>query len=266
MATADIPGTLTDEQIRSLCLSSILIDDAFDVDQIRQCCYELRASDIAFETMSPAEDKRVQLSGQGYVLRPHSFLTLITMESLNLPNDVLGRVMTKGQLFAVGLLPVNTYADPGFKGRLGITLYNASHRYLVLRPGQPIAKIEFSVLPEPVANPYSGQHGFATGIWPMPAHLYAKPADLAAQRIEVNSPDEIERVQGKVIADLKRKIDYYEKKVWAQIGVTMLLFAGILAFHARLDLVTSIVTGVTANILTSVTPWFLYRRFNRLRA
>src|SRR4051812_45725544 len=103
MATTQTPGTLTDAQIAKLCSESILIDAAFDAEHIRQCCYELRASDVAFETMSSAEDKRVQIPSAGYLLRPHSFVTLITMESLNLPDDVIARVLTKGQLFAVGL-------------------------------------------------------------------------------------------------------------------------------------------------------------------
>jgi dCTP deaminase len=263
MASTATPGTLTDEQIQSLCSQSILIDAEFDPAQIRQCCYELRASDVAFETMSPAEDKQVKIPAGGYVLRPHSFVTLITMESLNLPSDVLARVLTKGQLFSVGLLPVNTYADPGFKGRLGITLYNASRRYLILRPQQAIAKIEFTVLPKPVSSPYSGQHGFATGIWPMPTHLYAKPSDLAAANIRVDQTGEIDRAYGSAVGDLKRKVDYYERKVWVQILVTLSLFAGILALHGRLDLVTSIGTGIVANILTTFTPVVLRRRFSR---
>jgi dCTP deaminase len=260
MATRPIAGTLTDDDIERLCAKSILIEDHFDPKRIRQCCYELRASTIAFETMSPHEDKRVVVPSSGYVLRPRSFVTLITMESLNLPADVVARVLTKGQLFSVGLLPVNTYADPGFRGQLGITFYNASPRHLILRTGEPIAKIEFTVLPKPVARPYAGQHGFATGIWPMPTHIYAKPSDLKIAQIDPASDSEIERVYGTVLADLKNKVTYYERKVWLQLFVTLALFAAILALHNRLDLVQSIGVGIVSNILTTFTPMVIRRR------
>ena len=70
------------------------------------------------------------------------------MERISLPDRLLGRVLAKGQLFSIGILPVCTYADPGFDGRLGITLFNFSRHYISIKPGQPIAKIEFSILPD----------------------------------------------------------------------------------------------------------------------
>jgi dCTP deaminase len=254
MPTAVTPGTLADDAIRTLCSQSILIDAEFSAAGVGPCCYDLRASDIAFETMSSSEDKRVVIPEAGYVLRPNSFLTVITAESLNLPPDVLGRVLTKGQLFSVGLMPVNTYADPGFKGRLGITLYNASKRYLIIRRYLPIAKIEFTVLPVPAQQPYVGQHGFATGIWPIPAHLFAKNADLSAAGIHIASADELERTLGVPAAELHRAVAYYSKKVWIQLWTTLGLFGLLLVFHDRIDLVSSLALGILGNVLTNFVP------------
>ena len=66
------------------------------------------------------------------------------------------------------LLPVNTYADPGFQGNLGIILHNNSINYLKIKEDELIAKIEFSALQHPVQKRYNGQHGYKTKIWPIP--------------------------------------------------------------------------------------------------
>ena len=147
-----------------MCEHGELITQNFEPKNIKQACYELRASDLFYETSSSREDKRVIVDGSGYILPPSSYVTAIVCETIDLPNDVLARIMAKGQLFSIGIVPVNTCADPGFRGRLGITLLNASHRHLVIQPGEAIAKIEFVKLSRSVSRPYSGAHGYETKI------------------------------------------------------------------------------------------------------
>jgi dCTP deaminase len=140
MLSSISPGIIVDHQLLALCNNGELITQNFDHTNIRQACYELRASDIFYETYSSHDDKRAPVDTSGYILRPSSYVTVIVLETIDLPNDVLARVLAKGQLFSIGSVPVNTYADPGFSGRLGITLFNASHRHLVIQDGQAIAR------------------------------------------------------------------------------------------------------------------------------
>lgn len=107
---------------------------------------------------------------------------------LALPSNVLARILAKGQLVSLGILPVNTYADPGFEGRLGITLFNATRRYIAIKPGQPIAKIEFTVLNRDVERPYAGQHGYETEIWPIPTQFYADVPSFRASGAICTAP------------------------------------------------------------------------------
>jgi deoxycytidine triphosphate deaminase len=145
-------GTLTDADILRLATDHLLITEGFELKSLKQACYELTSSNIFYDVASTHEDKRVIVNSRiGYLLKPHCYVVAITQECLALPDNVLARILTKGRLFSVGILPVNTYADPGFEGKLGITLYNGSHRYLSIRPGEAIAKIEFNVLPKPAA-------------------------------------------------------------------------------------------------------------------
>jgi dCTP deaminase len=136
---------------------------------------------------------------------------------------------------------------------------------VIVKPGQAIAKIEFSVLPRDVERPYTGQHGYETEIWPIPFHLYASAADLRRAGIDLAHDKEIARVYGPIIADMARRFRYYQSGVWIQIALTILGFIVIFALSGELGLVSSVLTGVLANLLTTLgTHLYSRRRLNRL--
>ncbi len=249
----DIPiGTIVDADIVRLACAGELIVEGFGEKCVKQACYELRASDIFYEVQRPSEEKRVVVSaGEKYLLKPHCYVVSIVQERIRLPENVLGRILTKGRLFSVGILPVNTYADPGFDGRLGITLYNGSHRYIVIQPGEPVAKIEFTVLPKPVERPYSGQHGYDTEIWPVATHLYAQLSDREIAAKIGSTEEELELSYGPRIASMARQLRFYQQGVWVHLAVITCCFAAIFALYGQLSLFGSVVIGVLSNLLTA---------------
>jgi len=159
-------GTLNDTDIEASCQIGVLIEENYDPKRVKQACYELRCGTI-FYRQSEKYKRFVVEEGGNIVIKPGDTLVIITYESLKLPADIIGRIFTKGVLFSLGIVPVKTYADPGFSGRLGIVMSNISGNYIKLSPGEPIAKIEFSRLQYPVTKPYDGQHGYQTEIWPL---------------------------------------------------------------------------------------------------
>jgi dCTP deaminase len=247
------PGTLVDGDISRLTQAGKLIIEEFSPANIKQACYELRASDIFWENWSPKENKRVQVdSDVGYLLKPNRFVVAIVKEKIALPPNIVARILAKGQLVSLGILPVNTYADPGFQGRLGITLFNGSRRYLVIKPGQAIAKIEFSVLPRKVDHPYAGQHGYETEIWPIPTQHYA---DVDVFRASGEIGDEIFELEdrfGPEVARIARKLSYYERRVWFQIAVTVACFLILFSLYGQIPLFVSVLTGVVVNLITTL--------------
>jgi dCTP deaminase len=246
------PGTLVDADILSLADQGELIVEGFAPENLRQACYELRASEVFWETWSSLEDKRVQVDpAVGYLLKPNRFVVVIVQERIVLPPNVLARVLAKGQLVSLGILPVNTYADPGFEGRLGITLFNGSRRYLVIRPGQAVAKIEFTVLNRSVAHPYSGQHGYETEIWPIPTQYYADVENFRKLGLIGNEMAELNDRFGPEIAKIARKLELYERRVWIQLAVTVICFLILFLFYREVPLVVSVLTGVAANLITT---------------
>lgn len=261
----EIPlGTIVDSDISRLAAASELIVDGFDPDRVKQACYELTASDIFYNLQSAAENKRVVVDAStGYLLKPNCYVVSIVKERLRLPSNVLGRILTKGKLFSVGILPVNTYADPGFEGRLGLSLYNGSQRYVVVRPGEAIAKIEFSMLPKPVMRPYSGQHGYETEIWPVATNLYA---DLAGEKVASrigSDEEELALSHGPLVAEMFRQLRFYRYGVWAQLFVILAGFGILFALHGYVSMVWSLALGILSNLLTMVAVNIVFRNVKR---
>jgi dCTP deaminase len=174
--------TLSDREIAAEIRAQRLVRNA-DLGRLAGACYELRMGNIYYDLTE--DGKRFALRpGQVVLIKPGHRVVLITSEELDVPPDILVRVVSKGSLFSVGLSPVATYADPGFSGNLGIVTQNISDKYIELPQGEPIAKADFTRLSSAADKLYRGPHGFQAGIWPIKTHLQKVHADVSAdQRI-----------------------------------------------------------------------------------
>lgn len=214
-------GTLSDRRITAMATNGLLISENFDPGCVRQACYELRAGDIYYDL--GAGKARRSAAEFGYILvKPRQLTVVITKESLEIPSDILGRILTKGRLFSVGILPVNTYADPGFQGRLGIVLYNATANFLRIRSGEAIAKIEFSKLAERVERPYVGQHGYQSEIWPIPEDVILSESELRKDARVEPPAVELERAYGPEIGKAHRHMARVEIVAWVAVLLAVL--------------------------------------------
>ena len=212
-------GTLNDDQIIQLGKAGELISGNFDPKQVHQACYELRAGSVYYDLTEG--QKRIPVPHEGNILvKPRHMVVIIAMEELKLPADILGRVLTKGAFFSLGLNPVNTYADPGFSGNLGIVLFNTSRNYIRVPVGTSIAKIEFSRLQHAVVNPYNGQHGYQTSIWPIRNDLVLTPEEVMADPRVGHPLDELASEHGELFSRVVKRVFRYERRV--------LIFAAVL--------------------------------------
>lgn len=259
-------GTLSDTHIRQACGTGWLISANFDNASVHQACYELRAGNIYYELdkvdANTTPTRHELKNGEYILLKPKQIVTVITHETLRLPDNVLGRVLTKGQLFSIGILPVNTYADPGFEGRLGIVLVNVSNNYIKIEQGQPIAKIEFSKLRQPVTAPYTGQHGYQTSMWPIPHHLLLSDEEAKKDARVLSDIEELELSHGKNIARIAKRVFRFERFLLLSAGMYFLLATTVIAWlactgqEATLTLLTSVILGVVSNLVFAVMTYF----------
>ncbi len=243
-------GILNDaEIIEALKNNELIIEDA-NISNVKQTCYELRAGNTYFD-LTAGGTKHTLADGDDILFKPHQTIVIITKEKFELPNNVLARFLTKGALFSVGFTPVNTYADPGFYGRMGIVMNNASNNYLRITSGEVIAKVEFERLQNPVEKPYHGQHGFETGVWPIRTDYIISRNNLHKYFPKQDEIDEIEAIYGESVAKVMYRILITERRfVIATIVLIIinLVVIGLSLGTEWLSPVTNVILGIISNL------------------
>lgn len=243
-------GTLNDTGIIDAVNNNELIIEDFDRNNVRQACYELRAGNAYFDLSTGGTLHKIK-DNDVILFKPHQTIVVITKEKFRLPNDILARFLTKGSLFSVGFAPINTYADPGFYGRMGIVMNNASNNYLKIECGTAIAKVEFERLQNPVKEQYHGQHGFETGVWPLRTDFIVERKDLHRYFPKMDEIQEIEAAYGPSVATIMQRILITERRfVFATIAliVTNLVVIGLSHSTQWLSPVMNVAYGIIANV------------------
>jgi len=208
-------STMNKGKIKDLVRAGNLIKQHFDEANIKEACYEASTSNDFFEITANGTEKIVIPDNNYYILRPNNQVVCVTREYFDIPLNVIARIFLTGHYFALGIAPVNTYADPGFKGRLGIIFSNTSRNYIKIAPHERIIKIEFATMQEPSEEGYVGQHGGDVTTWPFRRDLVADADFLEGRNICPESPEEIEKIYGKV---LKNTI-FSAKKFYPRLGI-----------------------------------------------
>jgi len=93
---------------------------------------------------------------QPFLVHPGEFLLISTLEHLELPDDMAGRLEGKSSLARIGLLVHSTagYVDPGWKGKLTMQMTNVGRLPVTLYAGMRIAQMTFLRLTTPAERPY----------------------------------------------------------------------------------------------------------------
>lgn len=94
--------------------------------------------------------------GEPFILHPGEFVLATTVETVGVPDDVVGRVDGKSSLGRWGILIHATagFVDSGFKGEITLELSNVATLPVKLWPGMKIGQISFIALDAPSERPY----------------------------------------------------------------------------------------------------------------
>ncbi len=102
-------------------------------------------------------DEIVLPEGGAFYLHPAELALAVTLESITLPDNLLGWLDGRSSLARLGLM-VHVTAhriDPGWQGRIVLEFYNSGKLPLALRPGMLIGALSFEPLSGPAARPYN---------------------------------------------------------------------------------------------------------------
>lgn len=251
-------ATLSDAEIKYKMINNGLIVGG-DSSHIGPACYELRMGSIYYDLTEGDHPIDVNESGK-VLIKPGHRVVLITLEELKIPNDIIARIISKGSLFSIGLSPVSTIADPGFEGNLGIVTQNFSDKYIEIPIGEYIAKVDFSSLSSNSENPYQGQHGFQTQIWPI-KHQLQKTYEQIKNDPRVKSEEEesfkiLPRATVSVIRGLQRKQRMIDLSILFALIINTALFAALSTNF--IDTIIAVVTSLISSTIVGVFMW-VYR-------
>ncbi len=165
---------LSDRSIREEIEAGRLVIDPFEERYIQPASVDLRLGrefrvfrnfrlpyiDVKREMPALTEIERID-DEVPFILHPGEFVLAVTLERVEIPADLVGRLDGKSSLGRLGLIVHSTagFVDPGFKGRLTLELTNVANLPITLYYRMPVSQISFSRLSTPAERPY----GAATG-------------------------------------------------------------------------------------------------------
>jgi len=200
---------LTTQRIRILLASDSPAILNPKTERVNNACYEMGLGTEAFITSSD-RTKQIRKHGDQVRIPLGQFGLLITEEEIDLPLNILAFISIKASKKMTGLVNVSGFhVDPGFRGKLKFSVYNAGADPIVLDVGKPLFPIWFYELPEENADPYNGRHQ---------GQLFITADDVNRLQGEVASPAALK----KDLDDLRATVRQWKAAV---IGA-VILFGG----------------------------------------
>lgn len=176
---------LSDRDIRAaIAAGRIRITPEIDLDKHMGSCsvdFRLGSTFMVFEhsRYSYIDPRQPQSIGEGmrtivisddepFIMQAGDFALASTIESLELPDDLLGRLEGRSSIARLGITVHSTAAvfEPGWTGTATMELSNLGRMAVALYPGMRICSFTFQQLSSPVdvpyrqkaGNKYAGQH------------------------------------------------------------------------------------------------------------
>jgi len=109
------------------------------------------------ETFHNLTNKIKVQKGSSFVLQPRQFILGVTLEEIELPDDIGARIEGRSSWGRLGIIIHSTagYIDPGFRGRLTLEISNIGMLPVLLYPGMRLCQIAFETLSSPALIPYN---------------------------------------------------------------------------------------------------------------
>jgi len=112
------------------------------------------------------------LSGAGYDLRlvegvtilPGQYRLVATLEKVELDEDLVGTLYLRSTLARAGVIGSLALVDPGFRGQLTVSLFNAGQKSFSMKGNDRFLQIVFHRLGVKTARPYQGKYQDSQGV------------------------------------------------------------------------------------------------------
>jgi deoxycytidine triphosphate deaminase len=140
------PGILVDRQIEAVMELGLLTIADYDTKSLQAASYDFRVGPAAAVTTA---SRPVDLRKQALVLEPYAAALVLVEETVTLSDRVLGRLGAHSNLFKNGIFgSIGPQIDPGWSGRLRVSLLNMTEHPFLIRHKTPFITAEFHLLAE----------------------------------------------------------------------------------------------------------------------
>lgn len=140
----------------------IKIDAPLTDEQIQPASLDLRMGHLVVDV---SNSERFNLNhGQSFSLDPWTFYRGTTLESITLPDDLVGQLAGRSSFAREGLIVhlVAGYCDPGWTGQLTLEMLNVSETPVEIDVAERVVQIVFHEMSSPSSGydgHYQGQRG-----------------------------------------------------------------------------------------------------------
>lgn len=160
---------LVDHQIKEAVKSNVIGIEEFSLDCVQPASYDLRIGHKLYTSTTDSPDKAINLSENGgfFLLPPYGNALLMTHEILRLSKKHIGRFgLTSGFARRGIFASVGPQVDPGYEGRLFVSIFNLLPVSRVLTFKEKFLTIEFHSLDEEPEHSYEGPYQSKLDITP----------------------------------------------------------------------------------------------------
>jgi len=173
-----------------------------------------------------------------FIIPKGQFALLITEEIVYVPSEAIAFISFKAKYKYKGLINVSGFhVDPGWKGRLTFSVYNAGPSDVVLEKGNPFALIWYADLDRDEADDEQYEHYFKKQSSVMTI-TSDKVSDMSG---DIFSPfklkkeiEDIKEKYNKEILDLKKEVNTIEGKLLIRTGLLIFTFISLIVLVIRL--------------------------------
>lgn len=136
---------LSDVEIEERISRKSLVLDPFDPSSLGGAGYDLRL-------------------GLDIIMQPGSHQLVVTLEKIELPDDLAGTLHIRSSLARSGIIASLALVDPGFRGQLTISLFNAGAEVVEMKRGDGFLQMSLHALGKKSLRPYRGKYQDSQGI------------------------------------------------------------------------------------------------------
>lgn len=108
------------------------------------------------ESFKDLTDLVTKRTDEGFIVHPREFVLGSTLESIELPADLAGRLEGKSSLGRLGIVIHSTAGkvDPGFRGHLVLEITNIGNLPIKIYPEMRICQLVFETMSSPTSKAY----------------------------------------------------------------------------------------------------------------